>query len=61
MELNNVKGFAKLTYRDLLKILQNLPDERLDNLAIVHDTYHEESLFVMRAKFSDSGRLYLEV
>lgn len=61
MEPNNVKGFAKLTYRSMLEQLQKIPEEKLDGLAIIYDTGNEDFIFISRAVISESGKLYFEV
>lgn len=56
-----------MTYRQLLEVLQNIPDERLDDTVTVHEPYEDEFIAVVHTETSseedndvlDDGHLYL--
>ena len=58
-----------ITYRKLLRQLQNIPDERLDDTVTVHLSHEEEFYAVSHAEIADEdcqdvlddGHLYLVV
>lgn len=61
VEIKDVKGFGKLRYKDLFDILSKIPEQQLNDLVIIRDTYTDDFLFAMNIKKSDSGQLFLEV
>jgi hypothetical protein len=42
-----------MTYRELLEELVNMPEERLDDTVMVHDSYEEEYIAVIDVREAD--------
>lgn len=56
-----IKNDQKLTYRDLLEFISNLPEDKLDEPVTILDTYYEQYFWGLRAKVNQRQLPYIEV